>query len=177
MNADTAETQRTRHHERLIPHTGINRLSRRALEMTQDVIVVGLVLVLFVLMSRTLVQLARDTVDDQLDFRPVIAEVLFMLVMVELVRLLLVYLREHHVAVDFMVELGIVSTLREIVLRGVVDLPWEQIAALSSFLLALGLLLRFGDLRLTAAERATDRRLRRSTDEREQPVHQVFGAN
>jgi uncharacterized membrane protein (DUF373 family) len=107
----------------------------------------------------------------------VIAEVLFMLVMVELVRLLLVYLREHHVAVDFMVELGIVSTLREIVLRGVVDLPWEQIAALSSFLLALGLLLRFGDLRLTAAERATDRRLRRSTDEREQPVHQVFGAN
>jgi hypothetical protein len=67
--------------------------------------------------------------------------------MVELVRLLLVYLREHHVAIDFMVELGIVSTLREVVLKGVVELDWEQIVALSIFLLALGLLLRFGDVR------------------------------
>lgn len=33
-----------------------------------------------------------------------------MLVMVEVVRLLIVYLEEHRVAVDFMVELGIVAT-------------------------------------------------------------------
>lgn len=58
-----------------------------------------------------------------------------------------IYLQEHRVAVDFVVELGIVATLREIVLRGVVELRWEQIAALSVFLLALGVLLRFGDLR------------------------------
>jgi len=64
-----------------------------------------------------------------------------------LVRLLVIYLQEHRVAVDFMVELGIVATLREIVLHGVVELPWEQIAALSIFLLALGAILRFGDLR------------------------------
>jgi hypothetical protein len=52
------------------------------------------------------------------------------------------------VAVDFMVELGIVATLREIVLRGVIELRWEQVVALSAFLLALGALLRFGDLRI-----------------------------
>jgi hypothetical protein len=51
------------------------------------------------------------------------------------------------VAVDFMVELGIVSTVREVVLRGVVDLEWQQVAAVSGLVLALGLLLRFGDLR------------------------------
>jgi uncharacterized membrane protein (DUF373 family) len=84
----------------------------------------------------------------QLDFRFIISEVLFMLVMVELVRLLVVYLRDHHVAVDFMVELGIVSTLREVVLRGVVELEWQEIIALALFLVALGMLLRFGDLRL-----------------------------
>jgi uncharacterized membrane protein (DUF373 family) len=82
-----------------------------------------------------------------MDFREVVAEVLFMLVMVEVVRLLIVYLQEHRVAVDFMVELGIVASLREIVLRGVTELGWVEVLALTVFLLALGALLRFGDLR------------------------------
>jgi Phosphate-starvation-inducible E family len=56
-------------------------------------------------------------------------------------------LQEHRVAVDFMVELGIVATLREVVLRGVIELDWGHIVALSGFLLTLGALLRFGDLR------------------------------
>jgi uncharacterized membrane protein (DUF373 family) len=47
-----------------------------------------------------------------------------------------------------MVELGIVSTLREVVLHGVLDLAWEQVVAASVFLLALGGLLRFAGLRL-----------------------------
>ena len=71
---------------------------------------------------------------------------MFMLVMVEVVRLVISYLRERQVTVDFMVELGIVATLREIVLRGVTDLPWQQVSALTVFVLALGAPLRFGDL-------------------------------
>jgi uncharacterized membrane protein (DUF373 family) len=98
-------------------------------------------------MARTLYDLFAELLAPTIDFRNVIAEVLFVLVMVELVRLLIIYLREHRVAVDFMVELGIVSTLREVVLRGVVELPWEQIIALSVLLLSLGALLRFSDLR------------------------------
>jgi uncharacterized membrane protein (DUF373 family) len=128
-------------------HTAVHRLARRFLEPAQDVIVLGIGLALFGVMVRTLVRLFREVATPSLDFRGVIAEVLFMLVMVEVVRLLIVYLQEHRVAVDFMVELGIVATLREIVLRGVVELGWAQIAALSAFLLALGSLLRFGDLR------------------------------
>jgi hypothetical protein len=34
-----------------------------------------------------------------------------------------------------------------VVLRGVTELPWQQVVALTGFLLALGALLRFGDLR------------------------------
>jgi uncharacterized membrane protein (DUF373 family) len=109
--------------------------------------VLGLGLALFGLMVRTLAILVVHLLLPTLDFRLVIAEVLFMLVMVEVLRLVIVYLEQHRIAVDFMVELGIVATLREIVLRGVVELEWPQIAALSVFLLSLGALLRFGDLR------------------------------
>ena len=138
------------------PHTEIHRLSRRFLEPAQDLLMLGLGLVLFALMARILAGLIRQLMAPAIDFRTVIAEVLFVLVMVELVRLLMIYLQEHRVAVDFMVELGIVATLREIVLRGVVELRWEQIAALSVFLLALGVLLRFGDLRSLGRSEAED---------------------
>ena len=148
---------------RVVPHTDVHRLTRRALESIQDVIVVALGIILFALMARTLWRLAQDVVAPELDFRTGISEVLFMLVMIELVRLLVIYLREHHVAVDVMVELGIVSTLREVVLRGVVELEWQEVVALAVFLLALGVLLRFGDLRIRVPVPASDRREQQST--------------
>jgi uncharacterized membrane protein (DUF373 family) len=129
------------------PHTAVHRLSRRFLEPAQDLLVLALGLALFGLMLRTLSILFLDLLAPELDFRAVIAGVLFILVMVKVLRLLIVYLEEHRVAVDFMVELGIVATLREIVLHGVVDLAWTQVLALSVFILTLGALLRFGDLR------------------------------
>jgi uncharacterized membrane protein (DUF373 family) len=117
------------------------------LEPAQDVLVLAIGLALFGLMGRTVIWLVREIFKPTLEFRQIIAEVLFILVMVEVVRLLIIYLEEHRVAVDFMVELGIVATLREIVLRGVTELAWQQVAALTAFLLVLGALLRFGDLR------------------------------
>jgi len=83
------------------------------------------------------------------DSREVSAQVLFMVV-VEVVRLVIIYLEHRRFAVDFMVKLGIVATLREIVLRGVIKLSWR-----------LGALLRLGDARLSdsgriAANRAVE---------------------
>jgi uncharacterized membrane protein (DUF373 family) len=131
-----------------VPHTQVHRVARRLLEPAQDLLVLGIGLALFGLMVRTLIWLFRAIiVRDNLDYRGVIAQVLFMLVMVEVVRLVIIYLEEHRIAVDFMVELGIVATLREVVLRGVTELWWQQVIALTAFLLALGALLRFGDLR------------------------------
>jgi uncharacterized membrane protein (DUF373 family) len=120
----------------------VHRLARGFLEPAQDLLVLGIALTLFGLMTRALVRLVGEIFAPHLDFRVVIAEVLFMLVMVEVVRLLVIYLEEHRVAVDFMVELGIV-------LRGVVELSWSQIVAMSVFLLALGALLRWGFARPT----------------------------
>jgi uncharacterized membrane protein (DUF373 family) len=131
-----------------VPHTQVHRIARRLLEPAQDLLVLGIGLALFGLMVRTLIWLFRAIiVRGTLDYRGVIAQVLFMLVMVEVVRLVIIYLEEHRIAVDFMVELGIVATLREVVLRGVTELAWQEVMALTVFLLALGALLRFGDLR------------------------------
>jgi uncharacterized membrane protein (DUF373 family) len=129
------------------PHTGVHRVVRRFLEPAQDLLVLALAAAVFALMARTLAGLFTELFAAVLNFRVVIAEVLFILVLVEVVRLLIIYLQEHRVAVDFMVELGIVATLREVVLRGVIELDWGHIVALSGFLLTLGALLRFGDLR------------------------------
>lgn len=128
-------------------HSRLHRLSQRVLEPCQDVLMLALGLLLFGLMVRTGYVLFEQLSAPVLEFRLVISEVLFILVMVEMLRLVMTYIHEHRVAVDFMVELGIVATLREIVLLGIVELDWKEIASLSVFLLALGALLRFGDLR------------------------------
>src|SRR5258708_4338564 len=137
------------------PHTHVHRLYRRLLEPAQDLLVLGIGLALFGLMGRTLIWLFHEIVKGgNIDFREVIAQVLFMLVLVEVVRLVIIYLQEHRVAVDFMVELGIVATLREVVLRGVTELAWQQVVAVTLFLLALGALLRFGDLRAISSTKS-----------------------
>ena len=58
----------------------------------------GIGVALFGLMVRTLARLFGEIFAPALDFRMVIGEVLFMLVMVEVVRLLIIYLEEHRVA-------------------------------------------------------------------------------
>ena len=161
------------------PHTAVHRAARRFLEPIQDVIVLGIGLALFGLMLRTLGRLVCDLFLAAIDFRVVVAEVLFMLVLVEVVRLIIVYLQEHRVAVDFMVELGIVASLREVVLRGVTELDWKQVVAVTMFLAALGALLRFGDLRLAVSlpRASAPRGEREGTDARPSslPVDSVSG--
>jgi len=141
--ADRAEdTSATR-----VPFTQVHQLLRRSLEHAQDVIVVGLAVVLFAVMVRNLIALGQQVLGPTLDVRQVLGQSLFMMMLIELLRLLVLYLRDHHVAVDVMVETSIVATLREVILRDVVALPPATIAAVALFVLTLGLLLRFGDLR------------------------------
>jgi hypothetical protein len=77
-----------------------------------------------------------------------------------------------------MVELGIVSTLREVVLRGIVELEWQEVVTLAVFLLALGVLLRYGDLRLRVAVPGSDRGEQPATPAAQlvpRPVQRVTG--
>jgi uncharacterized membrane protein (DUF373 family) len=155
-----------------VPHTQVHRVARRLLEPAQDLLVLGIGLALFGFMVRTLIWLFRAIIArGNVDYRGVIAQVLFMLVMVEVVRLVIIYLEEHRIAVDFMVELAIVATLREIVLLGVTELSWQQVITLTAFLLALGAMLRFGDLR--PISRLTSNSMQTNAHSPDRPTNQT----
>ena len=119
-----------------------NPTLRKYLELVQDVIVLGLCAALFVAMLIKLFHLGKSLLGGT-DFSAVIADILFILVLIELFRLLIIYLEEHRVSVATMVEVGIVATLREVILKGAMQIEWRQMLVLCAFLLTLGVVLRY----------------------------------
>ncbi len=108
----------------------------RNLELFQDVIIISLCVGLFCVM---LIRLGDMFISflHPLDLREVTSDILFILILVELFRLLVDYLQEHSISVGAAVEITIVSALREIILRGVLEIPRDQIFGISVFLLVL----------------------------------------
>jgi uncharacterized membrane protein (DUF373 family) len=125
-------------------------ISRKYLEMIQDIIVLGLCALLFVAMGVKLVHLALRMFQGT-DFSLVIGDILFLLVLLELFRLLVIYLEEHRVSVSTMVEVGIVSALREVILFGVLHIDWQKLFVVSIFILTLGIVLRYAGIRESEA--------------------------
>lgn len=112
----------------------------RLLETVQDFIVICLCIGLFSFMVLQLREMALSLLPP-LDFQPVTSDILFLLILVELFRLLIIYLQEHRVSIGVAVEVSIVSVLREIIVRGVLETPWSQVLVACVFLLVLGALL------------------------------------
>jgi uncharacterized membrane protein (DUF373 family) len=132
--------------------------SRQYLEHTQDVIILGLCAMLFAAMGIKLFDLGRRLFGGT-DFSLVVGDILFLLVLLELFRLLLIYLEEHRVSVSTMVEVGIVSTLREVILRGALQVDWRQLLVVCVFILSLGLVLRYAGVRIGEEHVRLPRRL------------------
>ncbi|MBE9187737.1 phosphate-starvation-inducible PsiE family protein [Microcoleus sp. LEGE 07076] len=110
------------------------------LETVQDLIVISLCIGLFCFMVIELREMFFSLLPP-LDFQQVTADILFLLVLVELFRLLIIYLQEQRVSIGVAVEVCIVSVLREVIVRGVLETPWVQILSTGAFLLVLGALL------------------------------------
>jgi len=121
-------------------------IPRKYLELTQDVIVFGLCMMLFAAMLIKLFHLGQFMIRGT-DFALVVGDILFILVLLELFRLLLIYLEEHRVSVETMVEVGIVSTLREVILKGALHIEWPQLLVVSVFVITLGVVLRYAGIR------------------------------
>ena len=128
-----------------------NRTLRKYLELVQDFIVLGLCAALFVAMLVKLFHLGKSLLSGT-DFSAVIADILFILVLIELFRLLIIYLEEHRISVATMVEVGIVATLREVILVGAMQVEWRQMLVLSVFLLTLAVVLRYSGVRTAVPE-------------------------
>ncbi len=112
----------------------------RVLELVQDLIVISLCIGLFSFMVMQLREMFLSLLPP-LNFPHVTSDILFLLIMVELFRLLIIYLKEHRVSIGVAVEVSIVSVLREIIVRGILETPWTQVMAACSFLIVLGGLL------------------------------------
>jgi uncharacterized membrane protein (DUF373 family) len=110
------------------------------LESVQDFIIISLCLGLFGVMVLQLRAMFISLLPP-LDFKVVTADILFVLILVELFRLLIIYLQEQRVSIGVAIEVAIVSVLREVIVRGVLEIPWPQTLSACAFLLVMGILL------------------------------------
>ncbi len=110
------------------------------LEVVQDFIIISLCIGLFGVMVLQLRSMFISILPP-LDFQAVTADILFILILVELFRLLIIYLQEQRVSIGVAVEVAIVSVLREVIVKGVLEVPWAQILSACAFLLVMGVLL------------------------------------
>jgi uncharacterized membrane protein (DUF373 family) len=110
------------------------------LEAVQDFIIISLCLGLFGVMVLQLRAMFLSLLPP-LNFPAVTADILFILILVELFRLLIIYLQEQRVSVAVAIEVAIVSVLREVIVKGVLEIPWTQTLSACAFLLVMGALL------------------------------------
>ena len=110
------------------------------LEKFQDFIVVSLCIGLFCVMLIRLGEMFFSLLQP-LNFKAITADILFILILVELFRLLIVYLQEQRISVGAAVEVSLVSALREVVVDGVLEIPLEKLLGVCAFLAVLGGLL------------------------------------
>jgi uncharacterized membrane protein (DUF373 family) len=112
----------------------------QSLEAVQDLIAVSLCLGLFCVMALQLRQIFTSLLVKP-EFHAITADILFILILVELFRLLIIYLQEQRVSIGVSVEIAIVSVLREVIVRGVLETDWRQVLAVCLFLATAALLM------------------------------------
>lgn len=112
----------------------------QALEAIQDLIAVSLCMGLFCVMALQLKAIFLSLLSTP-QFHEITADILFILILVELFRLLIIYLQEQRVSIGVSVEIAIVSVLREVIVNGVLETAWQQMIAVCLFLATAALLL------------------------------------
>jgi uncharacterized membrane protein (DUF373 family) len=110
------------------------------LERVQDGIIVCLCIGLFGIMAIQIRAMFFSLLPPS-HFREVTADILYLLILVELFRLLIIYLQEQRVSIGVAVEVAIVSVLREIIVHNILEVEWSQILATCAFLMVMALLL------------------------------------
>jgi uncharacterized membrane protein (DUF373 family) len=121
-------------------HTNVHFALSRYFEWAQDAIAATLAIVVLVIMVKGVARLFVVAIVTPGTVSDVLAQIALLLILVELFRTLLYYLREHRVAVGLMIEVAIVSMLRELLIKPAVDVPFNTLA-FSVLLLALGALM------------------------------------
>jgi uncharacterized membrane protein (DUF373 family) len=111
------------------------------LENLQDGIAFLLMVLLLVLSVQALWRLARMALIQGAPTNQELSEIMFVLILMEVYRLMIFYLREHRISVALTVEVVLVSTLREVMLKGAHEFESLRLLALSVLMVVLGGLL------------------------------------
>ncbi len=111
-----------------------------------DLILLGLVAVTFIFIVKTIYMLGL-TIYKEANIPYIISEFLFIFILIEVLRILIIYMEFHHISVDIMVELAIVAILREIIIKGAIEIETIKLVGISFLIIVLGLLLKFGGIR------------------------------
>ncbi len=112
----------------------------KALELVQDAIAISLCIGLFGVMVLQLKEIFLSLITT-LNFHEITADILFILILVELFRLLIIYLQEQRVSIGVSVEVAIVSVLREVIVKGILEIGWQQTIATCAFLISMAILM------------------------------------
>jgi uncharacterized membrane protein (DUF373 family) len=121
-------------------HTNVHEALSRYFEWAQDAVASLLAIVVLVIMAQGIVKLFQLAVLDARPPSAVLPQIVLLLIFVELFRTLLYYLREHRVAVGLMIEVAIVSILRELLVKAPVT-SWSDALAVAVLLFSLGALM------------------------------------
>jgi uncharacterized membrane protein (DUF373 family) len=121
-----------------VPHTQVHATLRRTLELLQDVVAFLLMLVLLFVSVQTLWGLARMAFLGEARANEMLSEIISVLILMELYRLMIFYIREHRVSVALTVEVALISMLQEVMLKGPHGYEWLQIVGIALLLSVLG---------------------------------------
>ncbi len=110
------------------------------LDNVQDALVCLLCIGLLIVMILLLVNLF-STLQSQPNFKQTISDMLFLLILVELFRLMMIYLEGHHISIGVAVEVTLVSVLREVIVEGIIHMTQAQILGVCAFIVSVSLLL------------------------------------
>lgn len=110
------------------------------LDNVQDALVVLLCIGLLVVMILLLYNLFAH-LQAQPDYRQTISDMLFVLILTELFRLMMIYLESHHISIRVAVEVTLVSVMREVIVEGIIHMTQTQILGVCAFILAVSALL------------------------------------
>ena len=128
----------------------VHDVFRKTLETIQDLIIIALSAIVFYISIKVLLEIFLE-VSHAFEFKRVVSEILYIMILVETYRMLIVYLKEHRVAVSFMAEIALVAVLREVILTGALEIPPTTLAMTTFFILALVVVIK-----LTVKEERAD---------------------
>jgi len=106
------------------------------LQNLQNLIVVVICLLMFWIMITQIVRTGEAVLEAK-SFRDIAGHLMYLFVMTELFRLMIHYLEEQHILLGTIIEVTIVSLLREVILDGVLSISCELLLAVVALILTL----------------------------------------